>query len=104
MKLPRTLAILPLLLLTTSFAEDLQSPRPTAARHIRILLHLAGSDRLIDYPDVDKILSSDPASISFETVDGFIVSHRGTYTIIEQKYGAGSRAQNPAGRRFFDPK
>ena len=104
MKSPLAALAVSSLLLVAAFAEDLQSPRPTAARNIRVLLHLSGSDRLLDYPDVCKILSCEAASISFETVDGFLVSHRGTYTIIEQKFGSNDRGTNPPGRRFYDPK
>ena len=87
----------------SALAEDLSSPKPGAGR-IRVLLHLAGSERLIDYADVYKLYNCDANAISFETNDGFIVSHRGSYTLIVQKSAASEiRAATP-GERFFDPK
>jgi hypothetical protein len=90
-------------------AEDLKAPKPDTNRSIRVLLHLPGSDRVIDYPDVYKIHACEPTHIYFETNDGFLVSHRGSYTLIEPRVNAISRgapvpSNTAPGQRFFDPK
>ena len=71
---------------------------------MRVLLHLAGSDRVIDYSDVYKLHNCEANAISFETADGFIVTHRGPYTLIVQKSSAGEIRSATPGQRFFDPK
>ncbi|MDQ3624228.1 MAG: hypothetical protein M3463_17360 [Verrucomicrobiota bacterium] len=85
-------------------AEDLKSPKPDGGRTIRVLLHLSGSERLIDYSDVYRLHSNDSKMISFETSDGFLITHHGSYTLILEKNAAGSSRAVPPGQRFFDPK
>lgn len=92
------------LMLTSASAEDLSAPKPGTGRPIRVLLHLAGSERLIDYNDVYKLYNCDANAISFETSDGFIVIHRGAYTLIVQKSAASEIRSSTPGERFFDPK
>ena len=93
------------LIAAPAFAEDLKAPKPEQANCARVLLHLAGSDRLIDYRDVYKIYTCDPQFISFETADGYVVSHHGSYTLIEAKNGSATlRSSVVPGRRFYDPK
>jgi hypothetical protein len=96
------------LLLGPASAEDsrpdLKSPKPDNFGPIRVLLHIAGSPRLIDYSDVCKILCSDPGQITFETNDGYVVTHQGAFTVIQQRATISSPASNPRGPRFYDPK
>lgn len=98
-----------ILLSTLALAEDLKAPKPDTTRSIRVLLHLPGSSRLIDYPDVYKVHACEPTYISFETSDGFLISHRGTYTLVEPRANVISRGgslpgNTDPGQRFFDPK
>ncbi|HEX8295486.1 MAG TPA: hypothetical protein VF593_04260 [Chthoniobacteraceae bacterium] len=82
---------------------DLKSPKPEFARMLRILLHTAGSSRMIDYPDVAKVVCVDPGQITFETSDGYVVTHQGTWTVIQQRSSA-TEAHGSSGTRFFDAK
>ena len=54
------------LLATTAFGEDLIALKPEHPGWARVLLHLAGGERLIDYPNVLKIYTSAPNFICFE--------------------------------------
>ena len=93
------------LLATPAFAEDLKAPKPDSTNSARVLLHLAGSERVIDYANVYKIYTCDPQFISFETADGYVISHHGSYTLIEAKNAAATlRSSVVPGRRFYDPK
>jgi hypothetical protein len=92
------------LLATTAFADDLTALKPEQPNCARVLLHLASGERLIDYPNVVKIYTCEPQFISFETIDGYVISHRGTYTLLEQKNGTSVRSNVVPGQRFFDPK
>ena len=92
------------LLATPLLAEDLNAPKPPNVNHARVMLHLAGSERLIDYSDVFKIYTCEPQFISFETADGYVVSHHGTYTLVESKNATNLRSTVVPGRRFYDPK
>jgi hypothetical protein len=85
-------------------AEDLAGPKPAAAHLYRVLLHVQGSSRAIDYTDVVKLHACTPDSITFETYDGYIVAHQGPYTLIGPKSDLQGRKGVLEGGRFFDPK
>ncbi len=91
-------------LLVCASADDQQSPKPTASHLFRVLLHVPGVQRTLDYCDVVKIHSCSPESITFETFDGFIVAHQGVYTLIGPKSELQNRKGVLEGGRFFDPK
>ena len=100
---PRLLAVL-FVLAARLHAEpqaDLLSPKSENPRLLRILLYVPGSARLIDYPDVEKIISCEAARITFETQDGHVVMHHGPFTVIQPR---GGTAATSDGSRFFDPK
>jgi hypothetical protein len=80
---------------------DLRSPKSENPRLLRILLYVPGSARLIDYPDVEKIICCDAARITFETQDGHIIMHHGPFTVIQPR---AATAATSDGSRFFDPK
>lgn len=80
---------------------DLRSPKSENPRLLRILLYVPGSARLIDYPDVEKILCCEAARITFETQDGHVVMHQGPFTVIQPR---NATAATRDGSRFFDPK
>lgn len=82
-------------------SPDLRAPKAEAPRLLRVLLHLAGSPRLIDYPDVEKIICCEPTRITFETQDGSIVMHQGSFTVIQPRT---ANATTSAGGRFYDVK
>lgn len=108
MKTTSCAALTSLLLLVSAFADDarpdLRSPKPETNPLLRVLLYIAGSSRLIDYPDVYKILSCDDDRITFETQDGYVVTHHGQFTVIQQKAALSEAHANPHGPRFFDVK
>lgn len=91
-------------LLTHASADDQLSPKPTATYLFRVLLHVPGVQRTLDYTDVVKIHSCTHESITFETSDGFIVAHQGAYTLIGPKTELQNRKGVLEGGRFFDPK
>lgn len=101
----KALAFSLLLVLATSLRADpppdLRSPKSEHPRLLRILLYVPGSARLIDYPDVEKILCCDTARITFETQDGHVVMHHGPFTVIQPR---NAPAATSDGSRFFDPK
>ena len=78
------------------------SPKAVGAQGIRALLFIPGSERLIDYPDVLKVLCSNAQEIAFETVDGQVVVHHGAYTLIQQRSAHAEHTSR--GVRFFDVK
>jgi hypothetical protein len=80
---------------------DLLSPKSENPRLLRILLYIPGSARLIDYPDVEKILCCEKESITFETMDGHVVLHRGPFTVIQPR---NATAATSDGSKFFNPK
>ena len=82
--------------------EDLVSPKAVGNQGIRVLLHINGNPRSIDYSDVYRVLCSEPQKIVFETIDGFVVVHQGTYTVIAQK--APFQEHHSRGVRFYDAK
>jgi len=84
--------------------QDLQAPKPAASHLYRVLLHIQGSSRALDYPDVVKLHSCAPQSITFETYDGYIVAHQGPYTLIGPKSELHGHKGVLEGGRFFDPK
>jgi hypothetical protein len=98
------------LLLSPAFAEDtlldLLGPKPADVRSIRVLLHLPGSARLIDYPDVCKVVSCDANCIVFETHDGTAITHRGGFTVIQPRNIVSEpvRARLDPGPRFYETK
>lgn len=102
----KTLASLAALFALTAlaFAQDLTGPKPAASHLFRILLHVSGSPRVIDYTDVVKLHCCTPQSITFETYDGFIVAHQGPYTLIGPRTEMQGRKGVLEGGRFFDPK
>lgn len=83
-------------------AEDLLSPKPASSHAIRVLLYIPGGDRMIDYPDVLKVLCSSPQQIAFETQDGYTVVHQGAYTLIQQRAAFAEHVTR--GIRFYDAK
>jgi len=87
-----------------SIACDEQENPGVLLSRIRVLLHLNGGERLIDYSDVYRLHTTDPKMITFETGDGFLVTHHGSYTLILEKNSAGSARTVAPGQRFFDPK
>ncbi len=86
------------------FADDSQAPKPTTNYLFRVLLHIQGSPRSLDYTDVVKLHCCAPQAITFETYDGFIVAHQGAYTLIGPKTEMAGRKGVAEGGRFFDPK
>ena len=80
---------------------DLRSPKAEHPRLLRILLYVPGSERMIDYPDVEKIICCDAARITFETQDGHVIMHHGPFTVIQPR---GAIAATNDGSRFYDPK
>jgi hypothetical protein len=100
--------LLPLLCsltLTVALAEENpQAPKPTTNYLFRVLLHIQGSSRTLDYTDVVKLHCCAPQAITFETYDGFIVAHQGPYTLIGPKNELVGRKGVAEGGRFFDPK
>ena len=99
------------LLLSPVFAEDTDKPdlaglRPADQRSIRVLLYIPGGPRLIDYPDVCKVVSCDEHCILFETHDGTTVTHRGAYTIIQPRILVSERTEKKLspGRQFYEAK
>lgn len=109
MKLHATLLAI-CLLLAPAFAgdnqPDLSALRPVDQRSIRVLLYIPGGPRLIDYPDVCKVVSCDEHCILFETHDGTTVTHRGAYTIIQPRNLVSERTQTrlSPGPRFYEGK
>jgi hypothetical protein len=89
---------------TFALAEEPQAPKPTTTYLFRVLLHIQGSARSLDYTDVVKLHCCTPHSITFETYDGFIVAHQGPYTLIGPKNEMAARKGVLEGGRFFDPK
>jgi hypothetical protein len=83
-------------------SDDRMSPKPTGVQTARVLLHVAGSDRVIDFNDVSKVLCSEAAKIVFETHDGHVVVHQGTYTLIQQRNSFNEHQAR--GIRFYDAK
>lgn len=98
------------LLLSPAFAEDtkpdLLAPKPADLRSIRVLLYIPGSPRLIDYPDVCKVVSCDADCIVFETHDGAVITHRGGFTMIQPRNVVSERTQTrlAPGPRFYEAK
>lgn len=86
-------------------AADLASPKPTSNQNLRVLLHIPGSARLLDYPEVCRVHTCDKDQITFETHDGYIVTHRGSFTVIQHRNTVPS-GQNPLspGPRYYEPK
>jgi hypothetical protein len=80
---------------------DLLSPKAENSRLLRVFLYIPGIPRLIDYPDVEKIISCDKDRIAFETQDGQIVFHNGPFTVIQPRNAS---AASSGGPRFFDLK
>ncbi|MGB8169095.1 MAG: hypothetical protein WCF18_16480 [Chthoniobacteraceae bacterium] len=80
---------------------DLRSPKSEAPRLLRILLYIPGSSRLIDYPDVEKILCCDANRISFETQDGHVILHQGPFTVIQPRTATAATSD---GSKFYDVK
>jgi hypothetical protein len=84
-------------------AEDLLSPKPPGGTQpIRVLLYIEGSSGTLDYPDVMKVLCSEPAKIVFETFDNCVVVHQGAYTVIQQRTSFSEHQAR--GVRFYDVK
>ncbi len=98
------------LLFSPAFAEDtkpdLLAPKPADIRSIRVLLHIPGSPRLIDYPDVCKVVSCDSDCIVFETHDGTAITHRGSFTVIQPRNIVSESVRNrlSPGPRFYETK
>jgi len=98
------------MLLSPAFAEDTQPDlfalKPADQRSIRVLLYIPGGPRIIDYPDVCKVVSCDEHCILFETHDGTTVTHRGAYTIIQPRLLVSERTQTrlDPGPRYYDTK
>lgn len=80
---------------------DLRSPKSEIPRLLRILLYIPGSSRLIDYPDVEKILGCEANRITFETQDGHIILHHGPFTVIQPRT---ANATTSDGSKFYDVK
>ena len=87
MKLPALTVCACALLSLQTLAQDSVnvSPRADYLNPIRVLLYVPGTDLVFDYPDVCRIFCALAAEISFETQDGSVVTHRGTYTIIQTR-------------------
>jgi hypothetical protein len=83
---------------------DLRAPKPEGFRNMRVLLYVPGSARLLDYPDVSEILCCDQGQITFETVDGFIITHQGAFTIMQAKNSVKALQHPLRGPRFYDSK
>jgi len=99
---------LPLLAILLNFSQpawgdeaDWRSPKAEDPRLIRVLLYIPGTSRLIDYPDVERIFSSDRDRIVFETQDRQVVVHQGPFTIIRPRSATSSISHGP---RFYDLK
>jgi hypothetical protein len=80
---------------------DLLSPKSEVPRLLRILLYIPGSPRLIDYPDVEKILCCEANRITFETQDGHVVLHQGPFTVIQPRTATATTSN---GSKFYDVK
>ncbi len=80
---------------------DLRSPKSEAPRLIRIFLYVPGSSRLIDYPDVERIICCDKERIAFETQDGHVVMHHGPFTVIQPRTASNTTSD---GSKFYDVK
>ena len=97
---------LPLLALaalaTASGAEDLSSPETAGPQSIRVLLHIGTSERLLDYQDVAKVIDCKADQITFETQGGLVVTHRGTFTVIQNRTSFSDHQSR--GVRFYDAK
>lgn len=83
-------------------AEDLHSPKAESSRFYRVFLYIPGSPRMIDYADVEKIISCERDRIAFETQDGQIIVHQGPFTVIQPRNATVSRGGG--GPRFYDVK
>ena len=73
------------LLITSGFAEDLAAPKPLPGRGYQVFLYVVGSSRMLEYSDVVRVCGLDDEGIKFETLDGFIIVHRGPYTLVGPK-------------------
>ena len=92
-----------MLSVTTLRAEDLVSPKPIQRNLFRILLYIPGVQRALDYGDVYKIHRCAENCVVFETNDGFVIAHRGPYTLMGQKNDI-LQGKNLDGTQFFDVK
>ena len=72
-------------LVTSAFSDDLNAPKPLPGRGYQIFLYVTGSSRMLEYGDVVRVCGMDDEGIKFETVDGFIIVHRGPYTLVGPK-------------------
>jgi hypothetical protein len=92
--------------------DDLAAPKPSVGRASRVFLHIVGSPRALEYSDVIKVHVLDNDGITFETQDGFIIVHRGPFTLIGPKIELFSDSSSSTGRlhsssgrvRFFEAK
>ena len=91
------------LLTARASAEDVAGPKPVAVGLMRILLHVPGVARALDYTDVLKVHHCDAGSITFETNDSYIVVHHGPYTLIGAKNELSGKKFSD-GPKFFDVK
>jgi hypothetical protein len=98
------LALATLAFTLTAVAEDHAAPKPISTHLLRVLLHVQGAARALDYTDVVKVHCCNAQSISFETYDGFIVAHQGPYTLIGPKNELHHGKGVLAGTHFYDPK
>jgi hypothetical protein len=104
------LASLAAVLVFTHFAvgedlkPDLKAPKPVNFQSMRVLLYVPGSARMLDYPDVCEILCCDQGEITFETHDGFIITHQGAFTVMQAKNSIKSVQHPKRGPRFYDAK
>jgi hypothetical protein len=91
-------------------SDDLAAPKPLPGRGYQVLLYVTGSSRMLEYSDVVRVCGLDDEGIKFETLDGFIVVHRGPYTLVGPKTDAGERTvsalHSPSGNRirFYEAK
>jgi hypothetical protein len=72
-------------LATVGFSDDLAAPKPLPGRGYQVFLYVTGSSRMLEYSDVVRVCGLDDEGIKFETVDGFIIVHRGPYTLVGPK-------------------
>ena len=72
-------------LATAGFSEDLAAPKPLPGRGYQVFLYVTGSSRMLEYSDVVRVCGLDDEGIKFETLDGFIIVHRGPYTLVGPK-------------------
>jgi hypothetical protein len=115
MKTP-TFLLLPVIFLTSvallraEESADLTGPKAVQPQLLRVLLHLPGTGRLIDYPDVERIVCCDAGRIVFATQDGQIVVHQGGFTVVVPRDAPPAATARPSasggtiGPRFYDPK